>query len=298
MMDKSKVKLGIAPIAWTNDDIPELGGENTFEQCISEMALAGYTGSEVGNKYPTDPQVLKKALDLRGMVICNQWYSTEFITRPYAEIEKEFRDHLAFLRIVGADVVGPNEQTRACQGNEGIGVQEGKARFDNDEWKLMVDGYNKIGKVAREEGFKVCMHHHMGTGVQTPEEVERFLNDTDPDTVFLTYDSGHFSYNGSDPVAELKKVVSRVGHVHLKDLRPDIQAVGMREDWPFMKAVRQGVFTVPGDGAVDFPSIFRILEEAGYEGWMVVEAEQDPAVANPFEYALKAREYIRKHTGL
>lgn len=294
----NNVKLGIAPIAWTNDDIPELGGENTFEQCISEMALAGFAGSEVGNKYPTDPQVLKKALDLRGMVICNQWYSTEFITRPYAEIEKEFRDQVAFLRIVGADVVGPNEQTRACQTNENIGVQEGKAVFNNDEWKTMVDGYNKLGKVAREEGFKLCMHHHMGTGVQTPEETERFLNDTDPDTVYLTYDSGHFSYNGSDPVEELKKVVSRVGHVHLKDLRKDIQAVGMKEDWPFMTAVRNGVFTVPGDGGVDFPSIFKILDEADYTGWMVVEAEQDPAKANPFEYALKARDYIRKHTGL
>ena len=297
-MDKNKVKLGIAPIAWTNDDIPELGGENTFEQCLSEMALAGFTGSEVGNKYPTDAQVLKKHLDLRGMVICNQWYSTEFITRPYAEIEKEFRAQLGFLRIVGADVVGPNEQTRACQGDETVGVQAGKAVFDKDEWKLMVDGYNRIGKVAKEEGFKVCMHHHMGTGVQTPEETERFLNDTDPETVFLTFDTGHFSYNGSDPVEQLKKFVSRVGHVHLKDLRPDIQAVGMREDWPFMKAVREGVFTVPGDGAVDFPSVFRILEDAGYEGWMVVEAEQDPAKANPYEYALLAREYIRKHTGL
>ena len=297
-MDKSKVKLGIAPINWTNDDIPELGGENTFEQCISEMALAGFTGSEVGNKYPTDARVLKKHLDLRGMVICNQWYSTEFITRPYAEIEKEFRAHLEFLRVVGADVVGPNEQTRACQGDETVGVQAGKAVFNNDEWKLMVDGYNRIGKVAKEEGFKVCMHHHMGTGVQTPEETERFLNDTDPDTVFLTFDTGHFSYNGSDPVEQLKKFVSRVGHVHLKDLRPDIQAVGMREDWPFMKAVREGVFTVPGDGAVDFPSVFKVLEDAGYEGWMVVEAEQDPAKANAFEYALIARDYIRKHTGL
>jgi inosose dehydratase len=298
MMNKEKVKLGIAPIAWTNDDIPELGGENTFEQCISEMALAGFAGSEVGTKYPTDAQELKKALDLRGLVICNQWYSTEFITRSYDDIEKEFRDKLAFLRIVGADVVGPNEQTRACQGNENIGVQEGKAVFDNDEWKTMIDGYNKLGRVAKDEGFKLCMHHHMGTGVQTPEEVERFLNDTNPDYVYLTYDSGHFSYNGSDSVAELKKFVSRVGHVHLKDLRRDIQAVGMREDWPFMKAVRQGVFTVPGDGGVDFPSIFKILEDAGYEGWMVVEAEQDPAKANPFEYALKAREYIKKHTGL
>jgi len=298
MLKKDRVKLGIAPIGWTNDDMPELGGQNTFEQCISEMALAGFTGCEIGTKYPSDPDVLKKALDLRGLVICNQWYSTELITRPSAEIEKEFRSTLAFLRTLGANIIGPNEQTRACQGDERIGIRAGKALFSNDEWKTMIDGYNKLGYVAKEEGFKLCMHHHMGTGVQTPEETERFLNDTNPDTVFLTYDTGHFSYNGSDPVEQLSKFISRVGHVHLKDLRPKIHTVAMKEDWPFMKAVREGVFTVPGDGYVDFPAVFAILDEAGYEGWMVVEAEQDPARANPLEYAMMARSYIRKHTGL
>lgn len=298
MLDKNTVKLGIAPIAWTNDDIPELGGENTFDQCISEMALAGFTGSEVGTKYPQDPQVLKKALDLRGLVICNQWYSTEFITRSYGVIEKEFRAKLDFLRQVGCRIIGPNEQTRSCQGKQNIGVRAGKAVFNSAEWKLMVDGYNSIGSIARDEGFKLCMHHHMGTGVQTSEETERFLNDTKPGYVYLTYDSGHFHYSGSDPVAELKKFISRVGHVHLKDVRINVQKTGISEDWPFMKAVRQGVFTVPGDGSIDFPSIFAILEEASYQGWMVVEAEQDPAKANPFEYAVKARQYIKKHTGL
>jgi len=298
MLKKDRVKLGIAPIGWTNDDIPELGGQNTFEHCISEMALAGFTGCEIGTKYPSDPQVLKKALDLRGLVICSQWYSTELVTRPCAEIEKEFRAKLAFLRAVGASIIGPSEQTRSCQGNEHIGVQAGKALFSNDEWKTMIEGYNRLGKIAKKEGFKLCMHHHMGTGVQTPEETERFLNDTNPDTVFLTYDTGHFSYNGSDPVKQLSKFISRVGHVHLKDLRQKVQAVAMKEDWPFIKAVREGIFTVPGDGHVDFPSVFVILDKAGYEGWIVVEAEQDPDKANPFEYALKARAYIEKHTNL
>ena len=213
-------------------------------------------------------------------------------------MEREFRDKLAFLRIVGAEVIGPSEQTRSCQGNEGIGVQAGKALFSNQEWKRMSDGFSSLGRVAKDEGFRLCMHHHMGTGVQTPEEVERFLNDTSPDTVFLTFDTGHFSYNGSDPVRQLKKFLPRVGHVHLKDLRPAVQSLGMSEDWPFMKAVRRGVFTVPGDGAVDFPGIFKVLEDGGYQGWMVVEAEQDPAKADPLEYALKARDYIRAHTGL
>jgi len=241
---------------------------------------------------------LKKALNLRGLVICNQWFSALTISKPLSEVEVEFRKQLDFLRIVGADIIGPSEQTRSCQGNLNIGVQAGKAEFSVEEWKTMVDGFNHLGRIAKDEGFKLCYHHHMGTGVQTPEETERFLNDTNPDTVYLTYDSGHFSYNGSDPVEQLKNFVSRVGHVHLKDLRSEIQAVGMREDWPFMKAVREGVFTVPGDGGLDFPSLFKILEDADYEGWMVVEAEQDPAKANPFEYALKARNYIREQTGL
>ena len=297
-MNRDKIKLGIAPIGWTNDDIPELGAENTFQQCISEMALAGFSGSEVGSKYPSDVQELKKALDLRRLVICNQWFSAFTVSKPFAEVEKEFRAQMDFLRVVGADVIGPSEQTRSCQGDLSKGVISGKAVFDAEEWKRMIEGFNKLGRIAKDEGFKLCFHRHMGTGVQTPEETERFLNDTDPDTVFLTYDTGHFTYSGADPVAQLRKFVSRVGHVHLKDVRTDIRDKGLAEDWPFMKAVQAGVFTVPGDGSVDFPSVFSILDEAGYEGWMVVEAEQDPAKANPFEYALMARDYIRSKAGI
>ena len=297
-MNADKVKLGIAPIAWTNDDMPELGGENTFEQCISEMALAGFTGCEVGIKYPANPAELKEALDLRGLVVCNQWYSTEFITRPHAEIEREFREKLKFLRIVGANCIGPSEQTRSCQGRKDIGVRAGKPVFSNQEWKLMIEGFDRIGRVAKEEGVKVCMHPHMGTGIQTPEEIERFLNDTHPDHVCITFDSGHLSYNGSDPLVQLRRFESRVGHIHLKDTRPEVQAVAVREDWPFLQAIREGIFTVPGDGSIDFKSIFKLLEELDYRGWMVVEAEQDPAKANPFKCAVKARKYIRTHIGL
>lgn len=298
MMDSSKVKLGIAPIAWTNDDIPEIGGDNTFEQCVSEMALAGYTGSEVGNKYPKDPAVLKKYLDIRGLTICNQWFSSFLASKPFAEVEKEFRAQLDFLSKVGAKVIGPSEQTRSCQGDINTSVFSGKAEFNNDEWKTMTQGFNKLGQIAKEEGFKMALHHHMGTGIQTMEETERFLNDTDPEKVYLLYDSGHFTFSGEDAVACLAKFIGRVGHVHLKDIRKDVFEKAKAEDMSFPNAFLNGVFTIPGDGFVDFPSIFRILEESGYEGWMVVEAEQDPAKANPFEYAVMARDYIRKHTGL
>ena len=250
-MDKSRVKLAMAPIGWTNDDMPDLGGENTFQQCVSEMALAGYTGSEVGNKYPKDPAVLKPFLDVRGLTICNQWFSSFLSSKPFAEVEKDFRAQLAFLKAVGAEVIGPSEQTRSCQG-QAVSVFSGKAVFSTAEFKSLTDGMNRLGRIAAEEGLKLAFHHHMGTGVQTTEETERFLNDTDPSFVHLLYDSGHFAFSEEDPIAALKKFIGRVGHVHLKDLRSDVYAEVKKADSSFLDAVRAGVFTVPGDGSIDF----------------------------------------------
>jgi inosose dehydratase len=296
-MDKTKVKLAMAPIGWTNDDMPDLGRENTFQQCVSEMALAGYAGSEVGNKYPNDPNILKPYLDVRGLTICNQWFSSFLASKPFTEVEADFRKQLDFLKKVGAEVIGPSEQTRSCQG-QNVSVFSGKAVFNTDEFKKLTTGMNHLGKIAREEGLKLAFHHHMGTSVQTIEETERFLNDTNSDHVYLLYDSGHFAFSEEDPVAALKKFISRVGHVHLKDLRTNVFDVVKKADSSFLDAVRAGVFTVPGDGSINFPTIFTILEENNYKGWMVVEAEQDPAKANPFAYAKMARDYIRTNTGI
>ncbi len=296
-MNKAKVKLAMAPIGWTNDDMPDLGSENSFQQCISEMALAGYSGSEVGNKYPKDPEVLKPYLDVRGLTICNQWFSSFLASKPLSEVESDFRKQLGFLKKVGAEVIGPSEQTRSCQGQD-VSVFSGKAVFNTDEFKKLTTGMDYLGKIAKEEGMKLAFHHHMGTSVQTIEETERFLNDTNSDYVYLLYDSGHFAFSEEDPVAALKKFISRVGHVHLKDLRTNVFDTVKKADSSFLDAVRGGVFTVPGDGSIDFPAIFTILEENNYEGWMVVEAEQDPAKANPFVYAKMAREYIRNNAGI
>ena len=298
MLDKNKVSLGIAPIAWTNDDMPDLGKENTFEQCVSEMALAGFTGSEVGGKYPADTAVLKKALDLRGIRICNQWFSSFLISKPYEDTEKEFIKATDFLREMGAKVIGVSEQSYSIQGKMEQPVWEGKYIMDDQEWKLLAEGMNKLGKIAKDKGMTLTFHHHMGTVVQTEEEIDRFMEMVDPELVFLLFDSGHLSFAGIDPEKVLKKYVNRVKHVHLKDIRREMVEKSRNERWSFLKGVREGVFTVPGDGDVDFAPIFRILEEAGYEGWVVVEAEQDPAKANPLEYAKKARAYIADKTGL
>ena len=151
MLDKNKVKLGIAPIAWTNDDMPDLGGENTFEQCVSEMALAGFTGSEVGGKYPADPAVLKPALDIRGIQICNQWFSSFLISRPYEETEAEFEKATDFLREMGAKVIGVSEQSYSIQGKTDQPVWEGKYVMNDEEWKLLTDGLNRLGKIAKDK---------------------------------------------------------------------------------------------------------------------------------------------------
>ena len=298
MLDKNKVRLGIAPIAWTNDDMPDLGKENTFEQCVSEMALAGFTGSEIGGKYPGDVSKLKKALDMRGIQICNCWFSSFLISEPYEVTEREFIRQADFLKAMNAEVIGVSEQSYSIQGKLNQPVWEGKYEMNEEEWKLLADGLNKLGRIAEDKGMKLTFHHHMGTVVQTEEEIDRFMELVDPELVYLLFDSGHLSFAGINPERVLKKYVSRVRHVHLKDIRKDIVNKSHSEKWSFLKGVREGVFTVPGDGDVDFVPVFRILEEAGYEGWVVVEAEQDPAKADPLEYAIKARKYIAEKTGL
>lgn len=297
MLDKNKVKLGIAPIAWTNDDMPDLGAENTFEQCISEMALAGFTGCEVGNKYPKDTAVLKKALDLRGMQICNAWFSTFLTTKPYEETEKEFIKHITFLKEMGAKVVGVSEQGHSIQGTD-LSIFDDKYVMNDEEWDMLCTGLNKLGKVAKDMGITLTFHHHMGTVVQTAAEIDRLMENTDPELFNLLFDSGHLAYCGEDYMYILKKYINRIKHVHLKDIRPEVIADVKAKGESFLQGVRKGTFTVPGDGAIDFAPIFDTLAENGYEGYVLVEAEQDPAVANPFEYALKARKYIAEKAGL
>ena len=300
MFDAKTVQLGIAPIGWCNDDMPELGAENTFKQTVSEMALAGFTGCEIGNKYPSDPVELKAQLDLRGMRIASRWFSSFLITKPYEEVEAEFIKELDFLAAVGASRINVSEQSYSIQGQVDTPILTGnhKRMMDEREWDLLCGGLNKLGKAAADRGFKLCFHHHMGTVVQTAEETDRMMANTDPRYVFLCYDTGHFTFAGEDPLAMLKKYVDRVGHVHLKDMRLPVVEEARRNNWSFLQAVRNGAFTVPGDGDVDFDPVFKVLSGAGYQGWLLVEAEQDPAKADPLAYAIKARKYIHEHTGL
>ncbi|MCF0198819.1 MAG: myo-inosose-2 dehydratase, partial [Bacteroidaceae bacterium] len=242
----------------------ELGAENTFRQTVSEMALAGFTGCEIGNKYPADAAVLKRALDLRGMRIASRWFSSFLITKPYEEVEADFIRELDFLSAVGANRINVSEQSYSIQGQTETPVLTGghKHVMTEEEWDIFCTGLNKLGKVAADRGFKLCFHHHMGTVVQTSEETDRMMANTDPRYVFLCYDTGHFTFAGEDPLTMLKKYSDRIGHVHLKDMRLPVVEQVKAQGMSFLTAVRSGAFTVPGDGDVDFDPIFKVLSEA------------------------------------
>ncbi|AEV30881.1 sugar phosphate isomerase/epimerase [Sphaerochaeta pleomorpha str. Grapes] len=297
-MKEYKVSLAIAPIGWTNDDLPELGGNIPFEQCVSEMALAGFTGCEVGNKYPKDTEVLKRELGMRKLSICNAWFSTYLTTQPYEEVEKDFARHCDFLHTMGAKIVGVAEQGNSIQGKQDVPVFDAKPHFSDMQWNQVCAGLNRLGKVAQEKGLRLTYHHHMGTGIQTTAEIDRLMESTDPALVGLLFDSGHIAFSGEDPMATLCKWYPRIWHVHLKDVREERRNLAIEKKWSFLQGVKNGVFTIPGDGCVDFKPIFKELKDRGYCGWWVVEAEQDPAQANPLEYAMRARKFILDSAGI
>lgn len=292
------IKLGIAPIAWTNDDMPDLGKENTFEQCVSEMALAGFTGCEVGGKYPRDTAVLQKALKLRNMSIASAWFSSFLTTKPLQETVTAFIEHRDFLFAMGAQVIVVAEQGHSVQGMIDTPVFAGKPYFTDMEWDKLAQGLNKLGELAKEKGMNVVYHHHMGTGVQTESEIDKLMQMTDPKLVYLLFDTGHLVCSGEDYIGILKKYLPRIKHIHLKDIRKAIVKQVKEKNMSFLAGVRDGMFTVPGDGDVDFAPVFDIVNKSQYQGWYIVEAEQDPAKANPLEYAQIARKYIREHAQL
>lgn len=297
MFENKNIKLGIAPIGWTNDDMPQLGGNITFEQCISEISLAGFDGTEIGSKFPTNARVLKKAMDLRNIKIASQWFGSYLASSTYEKNEKKFIEQLMYLEDVGANRINVCELTR-CLFDSKQSMFENKPILDEQEWEKLCRGLNKLGKIATERGFKLCFHHHMGTVVQTRKETRRLLENTDKCDVYICFDTGHFIFSGENEVETCNEFADRIGHVHLKDIRPCKMQRAIKKEYYFRKAVLENCFTIPGEGFGNFKSVFEILDKCGYEGWFVVEAEQDPEISNPFENALKARQYIKKNTGI
>jgi inosose dehydratase len=279
-----KVKLGICCTLWWNDDFPTIDADIPFGQAVSEMALAGFQGCSIGHKYPSDPAVLRAALDLRGLRVSEPWTSTYFtIDKMQQKTVDSFEETLARVKALGGTELVVAE----------FGASSHLLPIDVfAQWDALTSGLEKLGKIANSAGMKLSYHHHMGTGVMTRADVDRLMASTDPALVFLLLDTGHIAFAGDDPLDMARAYADRIGHVHMKSVRPEVVSRVREEGLSFQDAVELGVFTVPGDGAIDFRPILEVLADASYRGWLVVEAEQDPNKAIPLEYAKKARTYL------
>ncbi|GKU81928.1 inosose dehydratase [Niallia sp. NCCP-28] len=288
-----EILWGIAPIGWRNDDIPEIGAENTLSHLLSDIVVAGFQGTEVGGFFP-EAKVLNKELKLRNLKIAGQWFSSFLIRDGLEQTASLFHKHCAYLKEVNAYVAVVSEQTYSIQGMQQKNVFAEKPYFTDEEWEKLSNGLNELGKIAEEYDLKLVYHHHMGTGIQTLAEIDRLMDATDPNHVHLLFDTGHIYVSDGDYMTLLAKHINRIKHVHFKDVRENIQGECKREGLSFLQSFLRGMFTVPGDGIIDFTEVYEYLLRADYSGWIVIEAEQDPAIAHPLEHALIARKYINE----
>jgi inosose dehydratase len=277
------IRLGIAPIGWSNDDLPELGGDITLEQCLREARQAGYAGVEKGGKFPMDPKVLGPILEEHGLKLVSGWFSGEL---RHGSVEREKRRlarQLALYQALDVPVMVYAETTGTLQADLETSVAS-RPRMPDEEFKSYGDKLTELAEWLRAESCPMTFHHHMGTVVETEREVDLLMARTG-EAVGLLFDTGHLHFAGGDVLATARRHGRRINHVHCKDIRADVLARLKAENWSFLKGVIEGVFTVPGDGVIDFGPVAQVLAEVGYSGWVVVEAEQDPNKANPLEMA-------------
>jgi inosose dehydratase len=288
--------IGIQPTCWTNDDFSEIGDDTPYQQILDDTAAAGYQGGSTGHNYPSHRPSLIVELQRRSLGITSTWVGTRF-TAPgeYDATLDEVRRQIAYLKAVGASDIVVAELAGAVNQVRTKSVLTDRPIFNEAQWFLLTRGLNEAGRLARDAGLRLSFHPHVGSGVQSAAEASRLMDATEPGSVWLCVDSGHLYYAGDDPLPLTKKYLSRVGHVHLKSVREDVRARAVAGNYSFYQAVLEGIWTVPGDpdGEVDTTSIVKLLVQEGYTGWLVVEAEQDPAKAPPLQYAKMAREYLR-----
>lgn len=289
------VRIGINPLSWMNDDLPSLGGETSLETALSEGKEIGYEGFELGNKFPKDGPALKAKLDEFGLACISGWYSGFLAEDSVAAEIARCELHLRKLQYNGVKVVVYGECAATIQGQIETPLARRPRFSDSAAWSAYGQRLNAFGAHLRSTyGITLAYHHHMGAYVESPEDVDELMAVTDPQHVGLLYDTGHAYFGGAtDPVALLRKHAARVVHVHCKDVRAKVIAQARNDGWSFLTGVLNGTFTVPGDGVIDYDAVLSTLHAAGYQGWLVVEAEQDPAVAPSYRYAKKGYETLR-----
>lgn len=290
--------VGIQPTGWTNDDFPEIGNDTAYQQILDDTAATGYQGGSTGHNYPSHLPSLLNDLQRRSLGITSTWVGTHFTAEgQYDATIQEVQKQIEFLKAVGATDIVVAELAGAVNQIRTKSVLQDRPQFNEAQWYLLTQGLNEAGKLAKDSGLRLSFHPHVGTGVESADETDRLMENTNAEYVWLCMDSGHLYFAGYDPVEITRKYIARIGHVHLKSVRDKIRKKAA--NYSFYQAVMDGIFTVPGDpeGAVDTDAIVKMLITQGFDGWLVVEAEQDPAKAPPFVYAQMAREYLRNLLG-
>lgn len=286
------VRLAINPITWTNDDMPELGGDIPLEVCLNEARQAGYAGIELGGKFPRKAGELRPIMRRHGLELVSGWYDGRIRD---LEVDEEFEramPHLQLLKDMGCAHVVYADVSGSTHGSRTAPISTRPRLFD-DEWKAYGRKLTQLAERMADFGVRMAFHHHMGTVVESDKDVDMLMANSS-EAVGLLYDTGHCVFSGGDPLGLIRRHVRRVVHVHCKDARRHVLRQARAEDMSFMGAVLEGVFTVPGDGFIDFGPILAELARANYAGWLVVEAEQDPKVAHPLTYARMGREFLAK----
>ncbi len=275
------IRIGTNPIAWSNDDMRELGGDTPLDTCLAEARQAGYEGIELGHKFPRTPDALRAALAPHGLACVSGWYSTALLERDAEAELQAARPHLDLLKAMGAPVMIVAETVNAVHGEPDTKLSR-RPLLDADGWTRFGARLTAFADLLLREGMRLVYHHHMGTVVQSEADIDALMARTGP-SVHLLLDTGHATWGGADPAVLAQRYRDRISHVHVKDIRPDVRRQADGGDWSFLRSVLAGVYTVPGDGCIDFVGVFRALP--GYSGWVVVEAEQDPERAHPLTYA-------------
>ncbi|UIK08803.1 myo-inosose-2 dehydratase [Neorhizobium galegae] len=278
------ILYGTNPIAWSNDDDRSLGAHISLDQCLDETAKIGFDGIEKGHKFPQEPGALKAVLEPRGLRYVSGWHSLNLLVNSVEDEKRAMQPALDLLKAMGSKVIIVCETSNAIHGDDGKAVND-RPKLADDQWKSFGAGIEALAEFATGQGISLVYHHHMGTIVESEAEIDKLMAHTGPHAKLLL-DTGHCLFGGGDPERAAKNHMARVGHIHAKNVRPDIAAQVRNEGLSFLEGVRRGVFTVPGDkeGGVSFPPVLKIAADHGYEGWLVIEAEQDPDVRNPFEY--------------
>jgi inosose dehydratase len=278
-----KAKLGMSPIAWWNDDLVELSDDVSLEECLRQSRSAGFTGMELGRRFPSDPKVMLPILKAADVTLCGGWFSGRLVEGELAADKDRILPMIELFKAVDAPCIVYGEVARSIQGDRSKPLAT-KPRLAEDEMKVYARKLTQFGEWCAGQGMPLSYHHHMAAVVETEPELDLFMTHSGAG-IPLLFDAGHMAFAGGDCLRVIDKHHKRINHVHTKDVRMAVIDKLDRAKQSFLDAVALGAFTVPGDGSLDFEAIVKRLAGHGYQGWFVVEAEQDPKKAPPKKMA-------------